>query len=213
MAKILPVVALIVGVFLLGTAHADNIAINNPSFESPVQVAGVYNEGSVDGWTLKGNDGGVWYPVTGSYFTGPVPDGNQILYLDGGSVSQTLSSVLTGGDTYTLSIDVGHRSDGSWSSDYTIALLAGSITLVSGGGFDPGAGLWGAYTLSYTATAGSPSLGQSLAVELSLNSGSQTDFDNVTLSAAAAPVPLPSAFLLFGPGLVGLAAIRRRFKK
>jgi hypothetical protein len=27
------------------------------------------------------------------------------------------------------------------------------------------------------------------------------------------PVPLPGALLLFGPGLVGLAAVRRRFKK
>jgi len=27
------------------------------------------------------------------------------------------------------------------------------------------------------------------------------------------PVPLPGALLLFAPGLVGLAAVRRRFKK
>ena len=29
----------------------------------------------------------------------------------------------------------------------------------------------------------------------------------------ASPVPVPATLLLFGPGLVGLAAIRRRFKK
>ena len=27
------------------------------------------------------------------------------------------------------------------------------------------------------------------------------------------PVPIPGAILFFGPGLVGLAAVRRRFKK
>ncbi len=32
-------------------------------------------------------------------------------------------------------------------------------------------------------------------------------------SVSASVVPLPAAVLLFGPGLVGLAAIRRRFKK
>lgn len=30
---------------------------------------------------------------------------------------------------------------------------------------------------------------------------------------AGAPAPLPASMLLFGPGLVGLAALRRRFKK
>ena len=33
------------------------------------------------------------------------------------------------------------------------------------------------------------------------------------LDVNPAAVPLPSAILLFGPGLVGIAAIRRRFKK
>lgn len=42
------------------------------------------------------------------------------------------------------------------------------------------------------------------------------NFNTITnpgFEAAAGAVPLPSSLLLFGPGLAGLAAMRRRFKK
>ncbi len=212
MAKILSVVVLIVGVLFLGTAHATSLTIDNPSFESPAQGQGSYGTIVAD-WTLTvAGAAGVWYPVPGQYFTGAAPDGNQILYLNEGSVSQTLSSVLTAG-AYTLAVDVGHRLDGDFGSP-TISLLAGGNTLVSGGSsFDPGSGNFGNFVLNYTATAGSPYLGEPLAITISWGGG-QSDLDNVRLDGpASAPVPLPSAFLLLSPGLVGLAAIRRRFRK
>ena len=207
-AKILSVVVLIVGVFFLGTAHAASLTINNFSFESPALSPGG-TSAAVDSWTLTGQ-GGAWYPV--GYFNSPAPDGNQVLYLNYGSVSQTLSNVLTAG-TYTLAVDMGHRLDGYFVAA-TISLLAGGNTLASGGSsFDPGPGNFGNFVLTYTATAGNPYLGEPLAITIS-NEGSQSDLDNVRLDGpASAPVPLPSAFLLLGPGLVGLAAIRRRFKK
>ena len=40
---------------------------------------------------------------------------------------------------------------------------------------------------------------------------SSANIDNI--SVVAAPVPLPGTLLLLGPGLVGLAALRRRYKR
>ena len=37
--------------------------------------------------------------------------------------------------------------------------------------------------------------------------------DGVTLTLETAPVPIPGAILLFGSGLIGLAGIRKKFKK
>jgi hypothetical protein len=110
-------------------------------------------------------------------------------------------------------VDVGHRLDG-YFAPFTISLLAGGNTLNSGGSsFDPGIGNFGNFSFTYTATAGNPYLGEPLVITIS-NGGAQSDLDNVRLDGpASAPVPLPSAFLLLSPGLVGLAAIRRRFKK
>jgi hypothetical protein len=47
-------------------------------------------------------------------------------------------------------------------------------------------------------------------------SGPVTDFvffDGLHVQPLAAPVPAPASLLLFAPGLAGLAAVRRRFKK
>jgi hypothetical protein len=43
-----------------------------------------------------------------------------------------------------------------------------------------------------------------------INGNEQEGLDNVNVKSA---VPLPTTLLLLGPGFVGLAAMRRRFKK
>lgn len=43
--------------------------------------------------------------------------------------------------------------------------------------------------------------------------GGGTEFDNLTYGDGPRSVPVPATMLLFAPGLAGLAAVRRRFKK
>jgi hypothetical protein len=65
---------------------------------------------------------------------------------------------------------------------------------------------------AYQAYGGGQLLGANNGTELSLINFSSGILGG-TATFNATPVPLPSALLLFGPGLVGLAGIRRRFKK
>lgn len=45
-----------------------------------------------------------------------------------------------------------------------------------------------------------------------LPAGSDRDFNDLVVEVTVAPVPIPPAFLLLGSGLIGFAALRRRFK-
>jgi hypothetical protein len=107
MKGILAVAVFVCAVFFLGVAQADLITVNNYSFESPTVGVDQSNVGVVDGWTVAGlGAAGVFYP-SNLRFTDPTPDGNQVLYLNNASASQTLSAaVLAAGYTEALVIPV-----------------------------------------------------------------------------------------------------------
>ena len=46
-----------------------------------------------------------------------------------------------------------------------------------------------------------------------LGNGSDRDFNDLVVEVNVAPVPIPAAILLLGSGLVGLAGIRKKFKR
>ena len=125
---------LIVGV---GVARADDLAIENPSFEVPF---------------IDPQDGGIWRPelywkastdpiANGGYYTmdpsGPYsdwapapPDGTyQILGFAGnyGGLYQELSAILEANMTYVLSADVTERNGFTYEDDASLGLGVGSL--------------------------------------------------------------------------------------
>ena len=150
------------------------------------------------------------------------PDGSDTINHSNGQSShqayQVLGATLTANTTYTLTVDVGDRTDldpggpvlrlGTGTT-YGANLLAGTVvsdtTPVNGAGASDG---WETWITTFTTGATPTGLGDALRVELRNDATTQALFDNVRLDAS--PVPEPSTTALLGLG--GLALILRRRK-
>lgn len=191
-----------------------SLPILNAGFENPVQADNAFNFAIPD-WIGLGEHG-VWRPVAASFFSTPVPEGNQIGYINGTSISQTLVDVVEQG-SYVLSAEVGRRNDG-FVGDILIELLGGASVITSATLTVPEQTL-GTFELLTTAPgvvgAGSPLLGQALTVRISRLTGSQVDFDDVrvefTASGGGTAAPEPGTLgLLLIPGAAAIVVRRRR---
>jgi hypothetical protein len=203
-----------------GQVKAALLTVANNSFETPIVTAPsgfISSTGSVGGWTFTGGQQGFADPVAahnagGSWYgssPGIIPDGNQIAWSNGGTISQTLSGTLQTNTVYTLSAFVGNRLSVNFPG-YSIGLYAGGNLLASNSGVTPADGTFAPVTVSYTSGI-SVTPGQALEIRLTSLSGfqAQTNFDNITLDAAS--IPEPSAILgLLGFGLLGIASKLRQ---
>ena len=202
-----------------GQVKAALLTVANNSFETPIVTTPSgfnFRTGSVGGWTFTGTQQGFADPVAahnaGGSWYGPsptIPNGSQIAWSNGGTISQTLSATLQANTVYTLGAYVGNRLGLNFPG-YNIQLYAGGNLLVSDNSVTPSDGAFAPVTVSYTSGI-SVTPGQQLEIRLNSLSGfqGQTNFDNITLDAAS--IPEPSAILgLLGFGLLGIASKLRQ---
>ena len=207
---------------------ATPINVLNPSFEAP------FCSGTVDWVTCMPNNWTVYDPAgvySGTFrplSNGPgspwdsIPDGVQVAFSNGGTLTQDLTAVIIPDMTYTLSVWVSQR----WSAGFflpEIQLLGGVTPVITMNNANPGGATptkladgnytWEDWSMSWTAPTSGPLIGQTLSIVLGSHApvgfdATQTDFDNVSLTTN----PEPGMFVLVAGGLIGLG-IRRRFVK
>lgn len=202
---------LIVAVFLASAAalvsvEAAPLPVNNPGFEGfalgldafsthiAIPGAQVLSGDPIPGWVVIGH-GGTWRPGP-SFYTGGVPEGTNVGWLDYESInsstlSQVLVDVLTKGTDYTLSVKVGHRSDYPLAQ-FSVQLLAGGVILAEGTLDKIPRGEFQTVTVTFSAPADHPQLGQALAIRLTANADrQQVNFDDVILDATPSAQRIP----------------------
>ena len=209
--------------------HAQT-TIFTDSFESPVLGADdTFTSFNMPNWNKTGGAGGFGVEQLAlSHFTAGQPratDGLQVGFSNGGSQQFTQSltgpnSLLTASTKYTLSIDIGDRIDTNFTG-YQVRLYAGSTQVA----FDNNTvsvpdGGWATSTVSYTSSAADPLVGQTLkiefdsltAVQQGAETGAQTIYDNVKLTATPAPEPSAMVLALVGSSLFTLRRTRQQAK-
>ena len=196
---------------------ATNIAVANHSFEADGSTATFVN-GTPTDWLLGAGGGGGWMGGLAAELI-PRPDGTDThAWSNGQDLFQVTSELITAETLYTLTVDLGDRTDTAFPTGTEIRLGAGGTfgvdlldaTFLSNP--TPNAG-WETWTVSAFIDATNPLVGQPLRIEL-ISGGVQPQFDDVHLTAQAMVgiVPEPSALALASLSLMSLGLIgwRRR---
>jgi len=200
MLKRIALFAMIAMLFLAvqaGRANADLIANGN------------FATGDFTGWILGGDyaNPSVWYTVNndGLQNVPAAPTANYAQFLTAGApvtISQTLAA--TAGQAYTVSFYVKDDWPTSTPNNEFRAVWNGATVMDLAG--TSMSSVWTPYAFAITGGTGN---GTNTLTFSFLQDSAMLDITHIS----AAPVPVPGALLLFGPGLLGLIGLRRRITK
>ncbi|MEO1368317.1 MAG: hypothetical protein AAFX50_14180 [Acidobacteriota bacterium] len=184
------------------------IPLVNPSFEDNVlELPGSFTP-EADGWVLATNSGKGTYRPDATDFNEPVPDGINVAYINLGpnSLLQDTGELLEAGATYTLTVEVGNRTDAG-IADYQITLEAEGDVLATG--TNPATPNGGFVTSTTVYEATPDQAGRPLTIRLNSLATQglvQVNFDDVQLVKLSPVTPVTEVPTLstFGLGLLAL---------
>lgn len=210
----------VVSLFLsAGTALAAPVAIVNGGFELPTLADGQTTNGDIPGWTslaCSNECAGVFNPELGhpGFPSGSVPEGNNALYMIQ-HITQTLTTPIQGGLTYTLSLMVGNPSDrpDNLAFGFSLDALGGGNLVSYSAPLSTLSGSNGSFvplSIQFAVPIGYADIGKLLQVNLygPVESGpglQYVAYDEVQLAA----VPEPASALLLAGGIALLLTSRR----